>query len=123
MSGRVSSSSSATSVASSIMCLPENGLVSPSWVIASIAFASPMRKPKRACGSRYGAPLIDSMPPGDRDARRRRRGRAWSTSPIERIPDAQTLLTVSEGTSLGMSALICAWREGIWPWPACSTWP
>ncbi len=22
-----------------------------------------------------------------------------------------------------MPALICAWREGIWPWPACSTWP
>ena len=19
--------------------------------------------------------------------------------------------------------MICAWREGIWPWPACSTWP
>ena len=22
-----------------------------------------------------------------------------------------------------MPASICAWREGIWPWPACSTWP
>ena len=22
-----------------------------------------------------------------------------------------------------MPALIWAWREGIWPWPACSTWP
>ena len=22
-----------------------------------------------------------------------------------------------------MPALICAWREGICPWPACSTWP
>ena len=24
---------------------------------------------------------------------------------------------------MGMPALICAWREGIWPWPAWSTWP
>ena len=40
-----------------------------------------------------------------------------------RSPEAQTLLIVSEETSLGMRALICAWREGIWPWPACSTWP
>ncbi len=48
---------------------------------------------------------------------------AWSAIPIERMPEAQTLLTVSEGTSLGMPALIWAWREGICPWPACSTWP
>ena len=40
-----------------------------------------------------------------------------------RIPDAQTLFTVSEGTSRGIPALICACREGIWPWPAWSTWP
>ena len=39
------------------------------------------------------------------------------------MPEAQTLLIVSEGTSFGIPALICAWREGIWPWPACSTWP
>ena len=39
------------------------------------------------------------------------------------MPEAQTLLIVSEGTSFGMPALIWAWREGIWPWPACRTWP
>ena len=39
------------------------------------------------------------------------------------MPDAQTLLIVSEETSFGIPALICAWREGICPWPACSTWP
>ena len=33
------------------------------------------------------------------------------------------LVDVSEGTSFGIPASICAWREGIWPWPACSTWP
>ena len=43
MSARVSSSSAATSEASCAMCLPENGFVSPSWIIASIAFASPIR--------------------------------------------------------------------------------
>src|SRR5947209_17105251 len=50
--------------------------------------------------------------------------RIWvSRIAAARTPDAQTLLTVSEETSLGMPALICAWREGIWPWPAWSTWP
>ena len=39
------------------------------------------------------------------------------------MPEAQTLFTVSEGTSFGIPALIWAWREGIWPWPACRTWP
>ena len=39
------------------------------------------------------------------------------------MPEAQTLLIVSEGTSLGMPPLIWAWREGICPWPACRTWP
>ena len=39
------------------------------------------------------------------------------------MPEAQTLLTVSEGTSFGMPPLIWAWREGICPWPACRTWP
>ena len=48
---------------------------------------------------------------------------AMSAMPIERMPEAQTLLIVSEGTSLGIPPLIWAWREGIWPWPACRTWP
>ena len=51
-SARVISSSSATSEASGAIILPVNGLVSPSWVIASSVLASPMRKPKRALGSR-----------------------------------------------------------------------
>src|SRR5436305_148472 len=48
---------------------------------------------------------------------------AWSRITAARTPLAHTLLTVSEETSLGMPALICAWREGICPWPACRTWP
>ena len=47
----------------------------------------------------------------------------WSTMPAERSPEAHTLFTVSEETSFGMPPLIWAWRLGIWPWPAWSTWP
>ena len=43
MSARVISSSSPTSVASTNICLPEKGLVSPSCTIASSALASPIR--------------------------------------------------------------------------------
>ena len=122
MSARVISSSFETSLASLIICFSVKGLVSPSWVMASIACTSPMRKPKRASGSRYGALLIDSMPPVTPISRSPARI-AWSARPIVRMPEAQTLFTVSEGTSLGMPPLIWAWREGICPWPACRTWP
>jgi hypothetical protein len=39
------------------------------------------------------------------------------------MPEAQTLLIVSDETSFGMPASICAWRDGIWPWPAWITVP
>ena len=52
MSARVISSSLETSDASLIICLCVKGLVSPSWVIESIALTSPIRKPNRAPGSR-----------------------------------------------------------------------
>jgi hypothetical protein len=93
------------------MPLPVNGLVRPSCIIASIAFTSPMRKPKRAPGSRYGALDIDSIPPATATSRSPARI-AWSRMPTARMPDAQTLLTVSDGTSLGMPLLIWAWRDG-----------
>ncbi len=79
-----------------------------------------MRKPKRALGSRYGACDIDSMPPPTATSRSPART-AWSIRPAARMPDAQTLLMVSEETSFGIPALICAWREGICPTPAWST--
>ena len=75
--------------------------------IASIALASPIRNPKRACLSRYGALDIDSMPPPTATSRSPTRI-ALSIRQAERIPEAQTLLTVSEETSLGMPALIWA---------------
>ena len=87
------------------------------------------RLARRPCGSR-SAPAGAGRAPGHRlhaaadgRPRRRRRGSRWSSRPAARMPDAQTLLIVSEETSFGIPALICAWREGIWPWPACSTWP
>ncbi len=59
---------------------------------------------------------MDSMPP----ARPRQvpARTARSSTPTARMPEAQTLFTVSEETSLGIPALIWAWRDGIWPWPA-----
>ena len=112
MSARVSSSSVATSLASCIMCLPLNGFVSPSLIIASIALPSPIRKPKRASLSKYGAFDIDSIPPPTPTSRSPARI-AVSSRQAARIPDAHTLLIVSDGTSFGIPALICAWREGI----------
>ena len=46
-----------------------------------------------------------------------------SSSETARIPEAQTLLIVSELIVIGMPAFACAWREGIIPWPAWSTVP
>src|SRR3954453_568486 len=48
---------------------------------------------------------------------------AASRIPAARTPEVHTLLMVSEETSFGMPASICACREGIWPCPAWSTWP
>src|SRR5687768_442990 len=70
----------------------------------------------------YGAFDIASMPPPTPTSRSPARI-AWSRIPTPRIPLAHTLLTVSDETSFGMPPLICAWRLGICPWPACSTWP
>src|SRR3954465_3982920 len=47
----------------------------------------------------------------------------WSAISTARIEDAQTLLIVSEGSSIGRPAPTVAWREGAWPTPPWSTWP
>ena len=68
----------------------------------------------RAFGSAYGAFVIDSMPPVT----------TTSTSPARiiesaistaRIEEAQTLFTVSDGTSIGIPAPTAAWRAGRLP--------
>ena len=84
----------------------------PSYIIESTTFLSPMRMPARASGSRYGALVIDSMPPATTTS-------AWpdwmrrSAIMIELMPDRQTLLMVVDGTDIGMPALTAAWRAVI----------
>ena len=45
------------------MAMWSNESVSPSYIMESTSVASPMRKPARAPGRRWGAWVIDSMPP------------------------------------------------------------
>ena len=45
-----------------------NGFVSPSWVIASIAFTSPIRNPKRAPGQQVGRLAHRLHAAGDRES-------------------------------------------------------
>ena len=64
-----------------------------------------MRKPKRASLSRYGDFDIDSIPPPTPTSRSPARI-AVSSRQAARIPEAHTLLIVSEETSLGIPPLI-----------------
>ena len=87
---------------------------------------APSRRPSAARSARPRAGTarfdIDSMPPPSPTSRSPARI-AESSSATARIPEAQTLLIVSELTDIGTPALAWAWREGIIPWPACSTVP
>src|SRR5215211_3928793 len=90
--------------------------------MASTSSASPMRAPKRALGTRYGAPLIDSMPPATTSP-------AWPSSTywaavaMAFSPDRQTLLTVRAGTVMGIPPRTAACLAVICPCPAWRTWP
>ena len=66
--------------------------------------------------------VIDSMPPVTTTSMSPARIIESAIS-IALIEDAQTLLIVSAGVSIGRPAPIAAWRAGAWPAPACSTWP
>ena len=79
-------------------------------------------KPWRGPGSRCGALVIDSMPPATTTSNSPALI-SWAASAIASRPDRQTLLMVSEGTVIGMPPATAACRDGIWPAPACSTWP
>jgi len=81
-----------------------------------------MRNPARAFGSRYGALVIDSMPPAT----------MTSALPVARmscasmaafIPEPHILFTVVQPALSGNPAPSEAWRAGAWPWPAASTHP
>ena len=83
---------------------------------------SPRRYPNRAFFNAYGAFVIDSIPPATITSWSPARI-IWSAISTARIEDAQTLLIVSEPTSIGSPAPIDAWRAGACPAPPCSTWP
>ncbi|SCE18225.1 hypothetical protein GA0115240_14223 [Streptomyces sp. DvalAA-14] len=65
---------------------------------------------------------MDSWPPATTMSNSPAR-MSWSASAMASSPDRHTLLTVSAGTLIGMPALTAAWRAGICPVPAWSTWP
>src|SRR5262245_59846417 len=84
--------------------------------------AWPMRSPARAFGSRYGALVIDSMPPAT----------MTSAFPVARMscasiaafmPEPHILLTVVQPVASGSPAPSAAWRAGACPCPAGSTQP
>ena len=66
--------------------------------------------------------VMDSWPPATTTSNSPARI-SWSASAMASRPERQTLLMVSAGTLIGMPALTAAWRAGICPAPAWSTWP
>ena len=94
------------------MCCLVNVDQRPSWIIESTRSAWPRRTPSRALGRRYGARLIDSIPPATTISTSPARIN-WSASAIALIPDRHTLLTVIAGTSFGMPAATAACRAVI----------
>ena len=62
-----------------------------------------MRDPSRAFGTRYGALVMDSIPPATAISSSPARI-IWSAIAIAESPDRQTLFTVIAGTSLGIPA-------------------
>src|SRR5690606_17396420 len=93
-----------------------------SWAMASIIWTAPYLKPSRDFGSRWGALVMDSWPPATTTSNSPART-SWSASAMASSPERHTLLMVSAGTFIGMPAMTAAWRAGICPAPAWSTWP
>ena len=91
-------------------------------IIESTRAALPIRYPVRARSSRYGAFDIDSIPPATATSYSPARI-AFDTSMTARIPDPQTLETVTHGTELGIPAPSDACRAGACPTPAERTLP
>src|SRR6058998_3190205 len=94
----------------------------PSWTIASMNGTLLIPIPHRASLTRYGARLIDSMPPARTTSAEPARIMseanitAWS-------PEPHTLLTVTAPTRSSRPADTAAWRAGFWPRPAEITLP
>src|SRR5438093_6153592 len=94
----------------------------PSWIIASVNCTWLYPMPQRASFTRYGARLIDSMPPATMTSPDPARiaSRAIATA---FIPLAHTLFTVTAPIRSGRPARSIAWRAGACPRPALITFP
>src|SRR5437870_7272328 len=94
----------------------------PSWTIASMNGTLLIPIPHRASLTRYGARLIDSMPPARTTSAEP--ARIMSEANITACnPEPHTLLTVTAPTRSGRPANSAAWRAGFWPSPAEITLP
>ena len=105
MSARVISSSSPTSVASSNICLPVKGLRQAvvDHRVERLDVAHAEAEARAWAAGR--APATSTPCRRRRRPRGRRRGSPGRSCPAARMPDAQTLLIVSEETSFGMPGL------------------
>ena len=83
---------------------------------------SPYLNPSRDFGSRWGALVIDSMPPATTISTSPARI-SWSAIAIALRPDRQTLLMVIDGMLIGRPPARPAARAGFCPAPARMTWP
>ena len=83
---------------------------------------SPYLNPSRDFGSRWGALVIDSMPPATTISTSPARI-SWSAIAIALSPDRQTLLMVIDGTLIEIPPATAAPRAGFCPAPARMTWP
>src|SRR6185436_12650471 len=83
----------------------------------SITWPWPMRRPLRALGSRYGALVIDSMPPATTTSKEFTASRSCANIAAF-IPDPHILFTVVQPAASGSPAPSEAWRAGAWPWNA-----
>src|SRR5258706_2010722 len=88
----------------------------------SMTWPWPMRRPARAFGSRYGALVMDSMPPATMTRSFSARRASWA-SIAAFIPEPHILFTVVQPAASGRPSPRDAWRAGAWPWPAGSTQP
>src|SRR5258708_37395617 len=87
----------------------------------STTLASPMRKPVRACGSKYGQLDMDSMPPAT-TVSDSPSCTACAASATAFRPEPQTLLMVMAAPRGWQPPFSDAWREGFCPRPDCTPW-
>src|SRR5712671_6081047 len=88
----------------------------------SITCPCPMRKPARALGNRYGALVMDSIPPATTTSTEWAVNRSCANIAAF-MPEPHILLTVVQPAASGRPAPSDAWRAGAWPCPAGSTQP